>query len=67
MNAQQIAMANAIDVFTTDLSNSCTDEDRMYSVRFLARRIGIDKANQVAELFGLTRDYFKANAQTLNN
>ena len=51
---------DAIVQFSADLDNSITMEDRRDAVRYLANNIGADKANKIAEVFGLTSDYYKA-------
>lgn len=58
MSTQQFLQA--IQQFATDLDNSITMEDRRDSVQYLANKIGSIAANQIAEVFGLKGDYYKA-------
>lgn len=58
MTTQQIAAA--IAQFAVNLENSITMEDRRDAVQYLADAIGSQSANQIAGIFGLIGDYYKA-------
>jgi hypothetical protein len=58
MTTKQIA--EAIATFATNLENSLCMEDRKNSVQWLAEKIGSTAANNIADLFGLKGDYYKA-------
>jgi hypothetical protein len=58
MTNQQIAAA--IQQFATDLDNSLDMSDRRESVIYLSNKIGSTAANKIADIFGLTSDYYKA-------
>ena len=53
-------IAKALAEFATNLENSICMEDRRDSVQYLAEKIGSHAANNVADLFGLKGDYYKA-------
>ncbi|MNN28413.1 hypothetical protein D3C81_1419800 [compost metagenome] len=66
MDTKQVAhTAKSIAEFAQDLNNGIYDEDRRDAVRRLANKIGVSKANQIAEVFGLMRDYYKASQQSI--
>lgn len=58
MTTKQIA--EALAAFSTNLENSLCMEDRKNSVQWLADKIGSTAANNIADLFGLKGDYYKA-------
>jgi len=58
MTTEQIAAA--IAAFAVNLQNSIQMEDRRDSVQYLADKIGSQSANQIAAIFGLRGDYYKA-------
>lgn len=64
----QAQMSNAhigevIAVFTRDLKNSLDMADKRQAVRWMADVIGVEKANAVADVFGLSAEYYKAKAE----
>jgi hypothetical protein len=58
MTTKQIA--EALAAFATNLENSIDMTDRKNSVKWLAEKIGSTAANNIADLFGLKSDYYKA-------
>ena len=50
--------AKIIESFETNLNNSSCMGTRRDAVMFLAKKIGIDAANQIAEMFGLLNSYY---------
>lgn len=58
MTNQQIAAA--IQQFANDLDNCISMEDRREAVVYLSNKIGSTAANKIADIFGLTGDYYKA-------
>lgn len=58
MTAKQIT--EAIAAFATNLNNCISMEDRRDSVQYLADKIGVAAANQIAEIYGLKDSYYKA-------
>ena len=52
--------AEAVKQFADNLDNSISMEDRRDAVGYLADKIGSESANKIAEVFGLTRAYYKA-------
>ena len=58
MTTQQIT--EAIAAFARDLDNSISMEDRRDAVQYLADKIGSVAANQIADIYGLRGDYYKA-------
>jgi hypothetical protein len=57
MTNQQFA--SAVQQFATDLDNSIMMEDRRESVVYLSNKIGSVNANKLADIFGLTEEYYK--------
>ena len=53
-------IAQAIAAFATNLENSICMEDRKFAVQLLADKIGSTGANNIADLFGLKGQYYKA-------
>ena len=58
MTTQQIAAA--IAAFAVDLDNCACAGTRRDAVQFLANKIGSEAANQIAFIFGLRGDFYKA-------
>lgn len=58
MTTSQIS--EALAAFARDLDNSISMEDRRDSVQYLANKIGSTAANQIAEIYSLRGDYYKA-------
>ena len=58
MKTEQIAQA--IANFAINLQGSTTMEERRDSVEWLAEEIGSTAANNIAEIFGLTDEWYKA-------
>lgn len=57
MTNQEIA--NAIKSFADNLDSSITMTDRKESVQYLANILGSESANKIADIFGLTGNYYK--------
>lgn len=57
MSSQQIA--KAIAEFANDLDQSKTMHNRKEIVIYLSNKIGSVNANKIADIFGLTLDYYK--------
>lgn len=53
-------IAAAIAAFAADLSNSIDMQDRKAAVGYLSLKVGAEKANQIAAVFGLTDSYYQA-------
>jgi hypothetical protein len=58
MTTEQIAQA--IADFATNLKNSTDMTDRRDAVEWLAEKIGPDSANNIADIFGLKDQWYKA-------
>lgn len=58
MKTEQIAQA--IANFAINLQGSTTMEERRDSVEWLAEEIGSTAANKIADIFGLTDEWYKA-------
>jgi hypothetical protein len=58
--AQRHQYVQAIVQFERDLNNSIDMQDRRVAVQYLATKIGVGRANVIAEHFGLTDSYYRA-------
>lgn len=61
MNKENITQI--INEFLINLQNSICMEDRRDSVYYLSKHVGKDRANSIAEFFGLTNSYYKVKIQ----